>query len=158
MATIIQQLFTKYRRLFVYCMIGCTGAGLDFIVYAFLTNFVGLHYQLANFLSVSFGITNNFVLNRQFNFKTKDKLFVRFCSFYAVGMFGWALGAFCLWMFIEKFGVNAHVAKLCTIFLITVIQFSFNKFITFRKECVSQISTTKSSYHCFSADDLLQCR
>ena len=133
MMEIIKRLFKKYRELVVYCMIGCTGAGLDFIIYAVLTNFVGLHYQLANFLSVSFGIINNFFLNRQFNFKTKDRLVARLCSFYAVGMFGWALSAFCLWLFIEKFALNTLVAKLGTIFFVTVVQFCLNKFITFRK-------------------------
>ena len=110
MVEIIKKLFNKYRELVVYCMIGCTGAGLDFIIYAVLTNFVGLHYQLANFFSVSFGIINNFFLNRHFNFKTKDRLFARLCSFYAVGMFGWALSAFCLWLLIEKMCLNALVA------------------------------------------------
>lgn len=133
MAAVIRRLLKKYRELVVYCMIGCTGAGLDFIIYASLTNFIGLHYQLANFLSVSFGIINNFFLNRQFNFKTKDRLVARLFSFYTVGMFGWALSAFCLWLFIEKFSVNSLVAKLGTIFFVTVVQFCLNKFITFRK-------------------------
>ena len=129
----IKLLFAKYRQLIVYCIIGCTGAALDFVVYALLTGCVGLHYQLANFLSVSFGIINNFFLNRQFNFKTKDKMLKRFISFYAVGMFGWALSAGCLWLFIEEVGLNALVAKLGTIFFVTVVQFCLNKFITFRK-------------------------
>ena len=133
MVEIIERLFKKYRELVIYCIIGCTGAGLDFIIYATLTNFADLHYQLANFLGVSLGIINNFFLNRQFNFKTKDRLVVRLFSFYAVGMFGWALSAYCLWLFIEKFTLNSLVAKLGTIFFVTVVQFCLNKFITFRK-------------------------
>lgn len=129
----LKELFAKYRQLIVYCMIGCTGASLDFVVYALLTNVAELHYQVANFLSVSFGIINNFFLNRQFNFKTKDKVLARLCSFYAVGMFGWVLSAVCLWLFIEKIGLNTIVAKLGTIFFVTVVQFCLNKFITFKK-------------------------
>ena len=94
---------------------------------------MAMHYQLANFLSVSFGIINNFLLNRQFNFKTKDKLIKRLASFYSVGMFGWALSAGCLWLFIEVMSLNALVAKLGTIFIATIVQFCLNKFITFRK-------------------------
>lgn len=129
----MRYLLERQRQLIIYCLIGCTGATLDFAVYALLTHVAGLHYQLANFLSVSFGIINNFVLNRQFNFKTKDKTLARLCSFYAVGMFGWALSAGCLWLFIEKMEMNALVAKLGTIFFVTVVQFCLNKFITFRK-------------------------
>lgn len=123
----------KYRQLIVYCIIGCTGATLDFIVYALLTNGVGMHYQLANFLSVSFGIINNFFWNCYFNFKTKDRILKRLVSFYSVGMFGWFLSAVCLGLFIEIMKFNELLAKLGTIFFVTVVQFCLNKFITFRK-------------------------
>lgn len=123
----------RYRELVVYCIIGCTGAGLDFVIYIAFTSLLGIHYQLANFLSVTFGIVNNFFLNAYFNFKTRDRMLVRFVSFYSVGMFGWALSAGCLWLFIECLGVNAILAKLGTIVLVTIVQFCLNKFITFRK-------------------------
>jgi len=133
MKDIIQNLFAKYRELIVYCMIGCTGATLDFVIYVCLTRGAGLHYQLANFLSVSFGIVNNFFLNRHFNFKVKDRMGARLASFYAVGMFGWALSAALLWLFIECLALNPLIAKLGTIVFVTVVQFCLNKFITFKK-------------------------
>ena len=133
MMNVLKQLWVKYRQLIVYCIIGCTGATLDFIVYALLTTSVGLHYQIANFLSVSFGIVNNFFLNRHFNFKTRDKFWTRLACFYSIGMFGWALSAGCLWLFVERIGLNELVAKLGTIAFVTVVQFCLNKFITFRK-------------------------
>ncbi len=124
---------SKYRELIVYCLIGCTGATLDFVVYAGLTHGMELHYQIANFLSVSFGIVNNFFLNRHFNFKVKDRVGARLASFYAVGMIGWALSAALLWLFIERLSMNPLIAKLGTIVFVTVVQFSLNKFITFKK-------------------------
>ncbi len=133
MFSLVTTFLRKYRELVVYCMIGCTGAGLDFVVYALLTSVAGLHYQLANFLSVSFGIVNNFFWNYFFNFKTKDRMLLRLGSFYAVGMFGWALSACCLLLFIEFFGLHSLIAKLGTIFIVTIVQFCLNKFITFRK-------------------------
>jgi len=133
MIDIIKLLFAKYRQLIVYCIIGCTGATLDFVVYALLTNVAGMHYQIANFLSVSFGIINNFFWNCYFNFKMKDKILKRLVSFYSVGMFGWALSAGCLWLFVEVMSINVLIAKLGTIFFVTVVQFCLNKFITFKK-------------------------
>ena len=129
----LKKLFTQYRQLIVYCIIGCTGATLDFVVYALLTECLGFHYQLANFISVSFGIINNFYWNCYFNFNTKDMILKRLVSFYSVGMFGWGLSAGCLWLFIEVMGLNAIVSKLGTIFFVTIVQFCLNKFITFRK-------------------------
>lgn len=134
MKKVMVQLFEKYRELIVYCMIGCTGAALDFVIYALLTHCFGVHYQLANFLSVSFGIINNFFLNRHFNFKIKDRMGARLLSFYSVGMFGWAMSATLLWLFIGRMGLNTLVAKLSTIVFVTVVQFCLNKFITFKKK------------------------
>ena len=126
-----------YRELVVYCIIGCTGATLDFAIYASLTKWTDLHYQLANFISVSFGIVNNFFWNCFLNFKMRDHLLARLGTFYCIGMFGWALSAGCLWWFIELLGFNVLVAKLGTIVFVTVVQFCLNKFITFkRKEVV----------------------
>ena len=129
----IKSLACRYRQLIVYCVIGCTGATLDFIIYAILTSSVGMHYQFANFISVSFGIINNFFWNCHLNFKMKDRMLLRLFSFYLVGMFGCALSAGLLWLFIEVMGLNSLVAKFGTIFFVTVVQFCLNKFITFKK-------------------------
>ena len=123
----------RYRELIVYCVIGGTGATLDFVIYSLLSKGVGIHYQVANIVSVSAGIINNFFWNYYFNFKAKDKLLRRLGSFYAVGMFGCLLSALLLWIFIENLGINPIVAKLGTIMFVTVVQFLLNKFVTFKK-------------------------
>ena len=114
-------------------MIGCTGASLDFIIFWLLTNRFCFHYQLSNFIGVLFGITNNFFLNAYFNFKTTDRLFVRFISFLGVGLTGWGMSAGLLWVFIDRMGMANAYAKLLTIFFVTAVQFVLDKFITFKK-------------------------
>lgn len=137
MMQMLKNLLGRNRELIIYCIIGCMGAGLDFVAYVIITGCVSLHYQLANFISVSLGIVNNFFWNRCLNFKTKDLLFARLASFYAVGMLGWALSAGCLWLLIEQMGINVFLAKLGTIFFVTIFQFSLNKTITFRRTAKS---------------------
>lgn len=133
MIQLFLSLLKKYRELVIYCMIGCTGATLDFVVYALLTSCLGMHYQIANFIGVTFGIVNNFIWNYYFNFKVRDHFFLRLASFYGVGMVGCALSAVCLWMFIEQMALNTLIAKLGTIFFVTIVQFCLNKFITFKR-------------------------
>ena len=130
---LLRQLLARYKELVVYCLIGCTGAGLDFLIYAVLTECLHLHYQFANFVSSSFGIANNFLFNYYLNFKVRGRMFARLASFYAIGMCGLTLSACCLWMLIERFGLNAVVAKVGTLAFIAIIQFCLNKFLTFRK-------------------------
>ena len=129
----IYSFIMRYREIALYCLIGYSGASLDFAAYVALSKFFGLHYQCANLISVSIGITNNFFLNFFFNFKVRDRIAIRFVRFYCIGMFGWMLSAAMLWMLVEVLSINALVAKIGTIFFVTAVQFVLNKFITFRK-------------------------
>ncbi len=127
----IKNLYQRYKNFIKYCVIGFSGAFLDFCLFALLTHFL-IYYQYANAISVTFGITNNFFLNAYFNFKVKDRLFKRFISFYAVGMFGLLISAAMLFVLVETLHTNKIIAKILTIFVITIVQFSLNKIITFR--------------------------
>ena len=117
-----------------YCLIGCSGAFLDFIIFVFLIKFIGInHYLMGNCISVTVGITNNFFLNAYLNFKTTDKIFLRFISFYFVGIIGLIISLGILYLMVDIYKYNAVFSKIVTIFVITVIQFLLNKFITFKK-------------------------
>ena len=126
----------KYRHFVLYCLIGGTGATLDFLIYLFLTQLFSVNYQLANFLGVTAGILNNFWWNARYNFKTTDRILARLFFFYAVGMLGWGISAVLLYAFIEKMYIHIVVSKILTIGIVTIIQFVLNKFITFsRNKC-----------------------
>jgi len=121
------------HELIIYCLIGCVGATLDFIIFVSLEKTTAIHYQAANFIGVSAGIINNFFLNRHFNFKTHDRVFSRFACFYLVGMLGCAISAGCLWLLVEQLRIGTVLAKIETIAIVTTVQFCLNKFVTFRK-------------------------
>ncbi|MBO7725374.1 MAG: GtrA family protein [Thermoguttaceae bacterium] len=116
-----------------YCLIGVTGASLDAVLFWLMTR-AGVYYQIANFISVTCGIVNNFFLNAFFNFKTKNRLLRRFCSFYAIGMLGWGVSALLLWLFIEKWEFQPLTSKLAIIFIVTALQFTLNKTFTFARK------------------------
>lgn len=123
----------RFENFIKYCMIGVTGVTLDFIIFFLLYKKLGIHYQFANIISVSCGITNNFLLNAFFNFKVKDRLLFRYLQFYAVGMIGLSLSALILYVFIEKLRFEALTAKIMTIFVVVGIQYTLNKAFSFRK-------------------------
>ena len=129
----IRFLLSRYRQFLIYCIIGCTGAGLDFILFWLLSLVGGMHYQIANFISISCGIVNNFFLNRRFNFKSRDRTLIRLASFYAVGMLGWGVSAGLLYVLITCNNFDKILSKVMTIFVITIMQYLLNKTISFRK-------------------------
>lgn len=130
---IIAFLCGNMKYLIIYCIIGCSGAGLDFLLYTALLCMTSWNYQCINILSTSCGIINNFFLNSTFNFKTKDHLLFRLFLFYTIGLFGLGITAVLLHLLIECFLYNKIIAKGITICAVTAIQFLLNRFITFKQ-------------------------
>jgi putative flippase GtrA len=129
----INKYILKYRHFFLYCLIGLSGVTVDFLLFFFLTRYQGLNYQYANFFSVSSGITNNFILNYNYNFKEKNRFWFRLGSFYFVGVVGLLISSILLNIFIERLFFGKFYAKILTIFFVTIVQFTMNKLLTFRK-------------------------
>ena len=129
----ILKLYNKYRNIILYCIIGCVGASLDFIIFSALTIWGGIYHLTANIISVSAGIVTNFFLNYFFNFKSQGNMLLRLLSFYAVGISGLCLSLFLLWLLIDYARFPVLPVKAVTIFLVTVVQYTLNKTISFRR-------------------------
>ena len=127
------QLLQKYRLFVLYSAIGTLSASLDFVVFTTLVKWLCLPYLLSNIISVNSGIITSFLLNRHFNFKVKDKAGLRFIIFYSVGLLGLLISTILLWLLVEYKLVNTIVAKTFTIVIVVLVQFTLNKYITFKK-------------------------
>lgn len=121
------------KQLILYGVIGCMSASVDFAFYNVLAIYVGLHYIIANSLSVLTGILTSFSLNRTFNFKVTDKIVVRFSLFFTCGMFGLLLSNAILWLGVDNYHFSEIGTKAVSIFVVAFLQFIFNKFITFKR-------------------------
>lgn len=126
-------LYSRFRNLILYGIIGGFCAALDFGVYTALCYFDIMPYLWANIISIHVGIFMSFFLNRSLNFKVKDKAAQRFLSFYAVGLTGLGISEGMLYLMVTKGGWNEIACKLVSIVVVALIQFLLNKFITFRK-------------------------
>ena len=128
---LVRSLWTRFRELILYGLIGGFCAALDFGVYTLLG--LWIPYLWANVISVHCGIFTSFFLNRSLNFKVKDKAPLRFTIFYLVGLSGLALSEGLIWLLASQFAWNPILAKLLTVFIVALYQFLLNKFITFKK-------------------------
>jgi putative flippase GtrA len=127
-------LLQKNKQLIKYGIIGCFCVGLDFLVYSFLIQIIKMPYLYANVISVHCGIFASFFLNRHFTFKVKNKVLLRFISFYAIGLIGLAISSGLLIFLVEKIELNELVSKAFTVIVVALIQFMLNKYISFRNE------------------------
>lgn len=121
----------EIKELFKYAICGSISAGLDMGVFVLLSGWMPL--LAANALSVHCGIICSFFLNRHFTFKTYDKIWVRFLSFYLVGLSGLALSEFLLYMMVKFTPFSSLMSKLGTVVVVALFQYVLNKFISFKK-------------------------
>lgn len=121
------------REFVLYSVIGGVSTALDVMVYCLLNKIYGVHYQLANAISVATSLSNGFLWNYYCNFKVKDRFWLRLAGFYGVGMTGWLLSVVLLFLFIETLGVGTTVSKGISVVICTLFQFCMNKMFTFRR-------------------------
>lgn len=114
-----------------YCMIGVSGVVVDFLLYCLMVQVLRWDYQLANFVSASAGIANNYWWNRKWTFESKDYPWTRFLRFYTVGLVGLALSAVLLYLLIEQASFDAVSAKVITLMVVVFLQYYLNKRYSF---------------------------
>ena len=125
------------RQLMKYGLVGMVGLVIDMGVYYLLINKFSVHYPfsetisyilggkmsigmldilISNIISQTLAIINNFILNSYFTFKVTDNKLKRFVSFGSIAIGGMVISS-----------------KLFAVFIVAAIQFSINKFVTFRQ-------------------------
>ena len=132
MIEMIRNIYRRFYHLILYGMIGSFSSGLDFVIYSILVKIVGLQYLVANCISIFAGISTSFILNRNYNFKIKDKLKLRFIIFLSTGLSGLVLSNIILYLCISKLDMNALISKLFSIAVVVFFQFLVNKNVTFK--------------------------
>lgn len=124
-------------QLLLYCICGGLGVGTDYVVYyALVTSGVG--YQVANVAGYAAGTLLSFFLNRRITFGVRTHLARRLALFFGVAAVGFTASALMLWVLVDLMSMDARIAKLVTLPVVVLIQFSLNRRITFREEAPRQ--------------------
>jgi len=129
----VKELFARNRRFFLYCVIGASGATLDFSIYSLLVGTGLLGVQPANAAGYASGTLLSFFLNAHLNFKTRDWLALRLASFCTVALLGYAASAATLYLLVTRFELDKYLSKLATLAVVVVLQYNLNRLISFRK-------------------------
>ncbi len=131
---LLKALYSKFRNLILYGIIGCCTASLDFLIFTGLTQWTSIHYIVANVISCSTGILCSFLLNRKYNFKVTDHTMRRMIIFFSVGIIGLFLSSVILHFCINNLHWGELISKLTSIVIVVIIQFFLNKYISFRED------------------------
>ena len=120
---------TKFIK---YGLVGVLGLVVDMGVFYIMNKKLGINYVVSNITSSSLAVIHNFILNSYFTFRVTDKKLKRFLSFYLIALVGMAISTGLLALFIDVFKLDTMISKLISIFIVALIQYFFNKKLTFR--------------------------
>ncbi|HEX4265689.1 MAG TPA: GtrA family protein [Verrucomicrobiae bacterium] len=134
----MKELFLRNRQFILYCVIGASGVSLDFLVYSILLRTGTLQYQAANAVGYASGTLLSFFLNASFNFRVRNQILLRLFSFCLVASVGWAVSAGMLYLFVNRLGFDKYLSKMATLVVVVVLQYNFNRLVSFRKSAKSK--------------------
>jgi putative flippase GtrA len=132
----MKSLFVRFLRssLLKYALVGVTGLAWDMGLFYVFYEILGINYILSNIVSSTVGVVNNFILNSWFTFKVKDKLLLRFISFFSVALAGMLLSSGLLAVMIDGVGMNSMLSKAIAVLIVALIQYFVNKKLTFSEK------------------------
>lgn len=124
-AKLVSSKFLKYG------IVGVLGLAVDVGAFYLLHEVLAVNYILSNIVSSSLAVIHNFILNSLFTFKVKDRLPLRFISFYVIALIGMAVSSGLLVLLIEGFKMESMVSKFISVLVVAIIQYFLNKKLTF---------------------------
>lgn len=127
------------QQFILYCLCGGLGVSTDYLVF-YLSVTAGLWYQGANLLGYLAGTLLSFALNRVLTFKMRDRVAQRLAMFLGVAAIGFGASAVMLWLLVQLLGVDARIAKLLTLPMVVLLQFTLNRRLTFN--AAQRVATT----------------
>ena len=114
----------------LYCLCGGAGVATDYAVF-YLAVTSGLWYQGANGIGYLAGTLMSFALNRIVTFKMRDRVLQRLAMFLTIAGVGFAASALLLWALVDHAGFDPRIAKLMTLPMVVLVQFSLNRRFSF---------------------------
>lgn len=130
MSLFVKLLNSKFVK---YGIVGVFGLIVDMGIFYILHKMLGVNYIISNIVSSTLAVIHNFILNSVFTFKVRDKLIKRFLSFYTIALLGMAISSGLLLVMIDGFKMDSMISKMIAVLVVAVIQYFFNKKLTFNE-------------------------
>ena len=137
MKTLLQAVLRKcdYGQIMRFAAAGFFCAGLEYLLFVLLTDSWAVKATWANFLSLSFGMTLNYVISRKWVFSGgRYSSTVEFTAFVVCSVIGVVLNQYCFWILAEKLLIDPKASKLLAIGCIAAFNFLSKRFLVFREQ------------------------
>ncbi len=125
-------LLGRHAQFLLYIIIGVGALVIDLSLYAIVALGIGWHPLIAHTISTSAAAIMSFLSNSFVNFKVTDRLLLRALSFGVVIGVGYLVSALIIGVGISVLSMDPLLAKVISLPVVLVLQFTLNKRITFK--------------------------
>ena len=131
MKELITKLFSKFRRVIAYGIVGCINTAVDFVVFTMMFSAVGLDLKLSQGIGYISGVLTSFILNRSLAFKDgSNRAGVQFVRFIVVNAVSFLVSTNLIaWLAAQ--GINEYVAKVLVTAVVMIINYFGYKILVF---------------------------
>lgn len=127
----LETIILNNRTVILYGLIGGSAALIDFILFIYLYQQLGIASTVSTSLSILLSTLYGFTMNTVFNFRTFDRLAVRFLSYLSVSVVAILASSLSLLLFTDLLGFNAGFVKALSLPLIFLLQYYLNRRYSF---------------------------
>ena len=129
----IKDFVKKFKPFLKYCVVGVLGTLLDLAALFVFVEYVGIAVIPATTLSFLLAVTNNFILNKTWTFKSKSKNYRKlYIKFLIISVIGLGLTLLCMYVLVNMLGTWYMLAKAVTSLIVLTWNFLGNKLWTFK--------------------------
>lgn len=124
----------KYREQLRYLFVGGWNTIFGYLVFTglyFLLN-RRFHYSLIFIISYVISITNSYICNKVFVFKTRGNYLIEYLRFYLVYALSFVINLGALFILVEYFKVHLLFAQAILTLLTIILSYFGHKFFSFR--------------------------
>jgi len=124
--------FFKYKKIIKFCVVGISGAIIDFTALICLVELFSVPILIANGFAFSLAVINNFIWNKTWTFRNTEKKYLKqFSQFVIIALIGLSLNILLMHLFVS-IGLHYTLAKIIIVFIVGAWNFLTNKYWTFK--------------------------
>ena len=120
-----------------FSLVGLLNTAIHYGIFYVTYQYMGLYHLLASTIGFCFAVTNSYLINKHWTFKTRgSKVHHEFAKFITVNLVTLSINLGSMALLVEQCGMDPRIAQLASIGLTLSINFLGNKFWTFRPKAL----------------------
>ena len=126
------ELIYKYRQVVKFGLVGAANTLFTLSLIFLLGKVIGISYLVVNPIAYFLLTISSFYLNKKWNFKSEGNVKKEGILFFVVIGIAWLVQYFFLYILVERLKVDSVIAQIIGMVVFTGLNFTGQKFLTFR--------------------------